>query len=246
MTHIQPVILAAGKGTRMDSTIPKVLTPFLGKTIIEHLLSSLTSSSISASPIIITPPNNTLIKSKLIGQHTYIPQEQPLGTGHAVAQAIPHINTPYALVFYGDHPNITPQSINKFAKSVTPSSITIGTTTIPHYNDWYHTFKSWGRIIRKNQKRIERIVEYKDATDTERAIREVNASPYIFPTQWLSDNIEKLTNNNAQSEYYITDLIEVATQQNMNINHVQLKPEESIGINTNDQLIQAESKALTK
>ncbi|MAG12167.1 MAG: hypothetical protein CMI52_05200 [Parcubacteria group bacterium] len=240
---IQPVILAAGKGSRMDSEIPKVLLQIDKKPIIQHLLDSLSSCDTTTKPIIVVGDNKKHITQALSSDITYATQQTPLGTGHALQCALPNITAPYVLVCYGDHPFFTTHSLNKFCNAAKQNqTIAIGTVTVPHFKQWYNTFKHWGRIIR-HDKAITNIIEYKDANPTIKNITEVNASPYLFNTKWLRNNIHELTNHNAQSEFYITDLIGIAVNQEKTIQTIPIPPHQAIGINTKQQLKFAQNRS---
>ena len=139
------------------------------------------------------------------------------------------------IVLYGDRPFLSPESIRRLADrhAEGDNTITMMVVHVPHFNDWYNAFERWGRILRdQTTGHIIGNVEYKDASERQRAITEVNPSFYCFDTKWLWENIGKLTNRNAAGEYYLTDLIAMAVEQGRRISSLPVKPEEAIGVNT--------------
>jgi bifunctional UDP-N-acetylglucosamine pyrophosphorylase/glucosamine-1-phosphate N-acetyltransferase len=236
------VILAAGKGTRMNSELPKVLVPVDGRPMIEHLLNSIVMSGVDERPIVVvSPENQDLIKQSLHSYKIdYVVQEEQLGTGHAVACALRAIspNCKKVLVFNGDHPFVKIGTIVKLVG--VESEITMLTATVEDYEGWQKLFQHWGRIVSDNGQ-IQRIVEFKDATDEEKLIKEVNPAMYAFDFAWLKENIKKLQANNAQKEIYLTDLVGLAFEQDLAITGVPVEPKEVIGINSREELEIAES-----
>jgi bifunctional UDP-N-acetylglucosamine pyrophosphorylase/glucosamine-1-phosphate N-acetyltransferase len=235
------VILAAGKGTRMNSELPKVLVPVDGRPMIEHLLNSIVMSGVDEKPIVVvSPENQDLIKQSLHSYKIdYVVQEEQLGTGHAVACALRAIslNCKKVLVFNGDHPFVKIGTIVKLVG--VESEITMLTATVEDYEGWQKLFRHWGRIV-SDSGQIQRIVEFKDATDEERLIKEVNPAMYAFDYVWLKENIKKLQANNAQKEIYLTDLVGLAFEQDLAITGVPVEPKEVIGINSREELEIAE------
>ncbi len=240
--NIQPIILAAGKGSRMMSSVPKVLMPIAGKPIIQHLIDNLSKTPHTTKPIVVVGENFSDIERELGTTVSYAHQKQQLGTGHALKSALPHVTHARVLVLYGDHPLIQPATLSAFT-SVSHTSHAIGTVRVPHYLDEFDLFNHWGRVIRDENQKVNRITEFKDATETEKKVLEVNASPYYFETKWLRKNIHTLTSTNAQSEFYITDLVQCAVSQNISIQTIPIPPEQAIGINTKEQLNYAEKYA---
>lgn len=239
------VILAAGKGTRMGGDIPKVLVPLNGRPMITYLLDSIISSGIDSSPIVVSSPDIIEETQKALADYsvTYAIQEKQLGTGDALAAACNHfpVGATSIITFYGDHPLIRPTTMVDLMRlhEHMPSPVTIMTVEARDFNEWPN-FLHWGRIVRDEKNNITRIVEYKDATEQERSITEVNPAIYCFDRTWLCENIKQLSNNNAQGEYYLTDLIDRAFSQGHLINGTQMTPQEAIGVNTPDELSIAE------
>ena len=145
----------------------------------------------------------------------------------------------HIISFYGDHPLVRAETIKKLAEF--PNGVlTMIVPTVPNFDGWYKTFYHWGRILRSEGK-VEAIVEFKDATEEVKEIKEVNPGFYCFETNWLKDNIRKLNNDNAQKEYYITDLVHIAFEQGIKVGTFPIDPHEAIGINSKEELEIAES-----
>ncbi len=121
----------------------------------------------------------------------------------------------------------------------------MATVTVPDFLSWRAVFYHWGRIIRNGNNEIDRIVEFKDATDKEKEIKEVNPSFFCFKSTWLWKNIDKIDNNNAAGEYYLTDFAHLAKQQHHKIATVPINPEEACGVNTPEELEKALSVTVT-
>jgi len=244
MTRI--VILAAGKGTRMNSELPKVLVPLNGRPMIKYLMDSVVASGVDTKPIIIVSPDNQEIISQELKDYNaeYVIQNQQLGTGHAVACAQEvleksEIPTDNIIVLYGDHPFLKSDSIKKFS-DLNPKALTIMPATLPDFDDWHQNFYHWGRIIRGVDGRVEKIVEFKDASDEEKLVTEVNPGFMCFNYSWLFKNIADLQNNNIPKEYYLTDMVNIAFAEGYEIGTVSIEPHEAMGINSREELLIAE------
>jgi bifunctional UDP-N-acetylglucosamine pyrophosphorylase/glucosamine-1-phosphate N-acetyltransferase len=223
---IKIIILAAGKGTRMKSDEPKALTPLKGKPFIEHILATLHDIDPDISPIIVVGYNKERIKEKLGNGYLYAEQHEQLGTGHAVMSAKSSITgEPEAiLVISADQPAVSKETLEKIIDLHLEKkpAITLATIRVPDFTEWRAGLNHFGRIIRSAEGAIEKIVEFKDANDAEKEARELNLALYAFDTKWLWENIDKIKNENTQGEYYLTDLIKIACDQNQNIETVQV------------------------
>lgn len=239
---MQIIVLAAGLGKRMHAEVPKVLVPIKGRPMIEYLIRSIISSGVCKKPIVVVSPDNNYIIKQALKDYDcqYAIQDKQLGTGHALACTKKLIDkeTKRIISFYGDHPFVKADTIKKLA-SCPQGIVTIMTTVISDFNDWRANFYHWGRIIR-NDNKIKEIVEFKDATEEEKKINEVNPGFYCFDNEWLWNNIDKLNNRNSQEEYYLTDLIKIAFDQGAEINSCQIDPREAVGVNTKEELEIAE------
>jgi bifunctional UDP-N-acetylglucosamine pyrophosphorylase/glucosamine-1-phosphate N-acetyltransferase len=175
----------------------------------------------------------------------YAIQEKQLGTGHAVAAARSKVNSQAKniLVLYGDHPFLKTESIKTFL-NLAPDSLTVMPTLLPSFDDWYHNFYNLGRIVRDEEGGIKGIVEFKDASDEEKLIREINLGFMCFNKEWLFRNIDKLKDNNKAHEFYLTDMVAIAFSEGRKIGSVIIEPHEAMGINRLEELKIAEN--LTK
>lgn len=232
------IILAAGKGTRMKTDLPKVLSPINGKPMIEYLVNSVIKADVNSSPIIVVSPDNHKLISEALKDYPveFAIQTEQLGTGHAVLSAKNLVgdNIENIIVLYGDHPFIKDSSINNLVKNH-KEEVSMIMVTVDDFNDWRKNFYYWGRIIR-GDKGIKEIVEFKDADDKIKEIKDVNPAFFCFNKDWLFKNIINLKDNNNQKEYYLTDLIKTAFNQDININFSLIDPREAMGVNSPEEL----------
>jgi len=239
------IILAAGKGTRMKSDLPKVLMPFANTTLIEPALNNLQNANLEAEPLVVVGYQAEKVQQHLAGHPiTFVHQEEQKGTGHAVQVCKDHIDKSRpVLVLYGDHVLIKPKTLKRLNDSFSKGKAVMSMVTyrIPDYEIFNGQFKSYGRILRDEDENMIGIREKKDANEDELSITEVNPAYFLFDGPWLWENLEKLNANNAQSELYLTDLVEMAINQGKFVDTV-LGDDlvEAIGVNTQDQLRLAE------
>ncbi|MEW6513815.1 MAG: bifunctional UDP-N-acetylglucosamine diphosphorylase/glucosamine-1-phosphate N-acetyltransferase GlmU [Pseudomonadota bacterium] len=230
------VILAAGKGTRMRSDLPKVLHPIAGKPMLAHVLAA--ARQLGAAKIcVVYGHGGELVPQKLAASDlSWALQEPQLGTGHAVLQAVPHLGAvPPAptLILYGDVPLIRVATLQRLIEASGEGRLALLTAHLDNP-------KGYGRIVRVNGK-VTRIVEEKDADDAERAIREINTGILVAPGDALARWLPQLGNRNAQGEYYLTDIIAMAVAEGMEV--VTAHPDalwETDGINSKNQLARLE------
>jgi bifunctional UDP-N-acetylglucosamine pyrophosphorylase / glucosamine-1-phosphate N-acetyltransferase len=238
MAHV--VILAAGKGTRMKSDLPKTLHPVKGVPILNRLLESV--FAVCPKPSIIVNHNGDLIREATGNSCNYIFQEEQLGTGHAVMVAKDDLSEKgydTILVLLGDHPLVSVETLKNLEKvhKEKKATITMATAVVPHFEENFSVFHHYGRVIRNGGGQVKKIVEFKDATEDEREVKEVNLAYYCFDAKWLWENISKLNNNNASGEYYLTDMIGIAVNQGKNVEACVVKDYlEGMGVNTPEQL----------
>lgn len=237
------IILAAGKGTRMGSELPKALVPLNNKPMITYLAESVLAAALDARPIVVVSPENKDIiqESLALYDWDYAVQTEQLGTGHAVACARDFVpaDTDNIVVLYCDHPFVKADSIRQFGLFPT-EAVTIMPSLLGNYDGWHQNFYHWGRIIRNNSGDVEKIIEFKDASPAEIAVTEVNPGFMCFNSQWLWENISLLKNNNTQKEYYLTALVEMAFQQGYKVGTIVIEPREAMGINSKEELAIAE------
>lgn len=235
------VILAAGKGTRMNNgAIPKVLTLFEGKPMIVHLLDAVARSGVDARPVVVTGYQADRVEETLGDSYDYVRQTDQLGTGHAVARAeeILRDTAHNIMVLYGDHPFVKADTIINLAtlheRERCPLSMT--TTRVDDFDDWRAPFADFGRVMRDESGAIAAVVEARDATPAERAIHEITPGFFCFDAAWLWRHLRLIANHNAKGEYYLTDLVRMAIDEGGCIASLPISPQESIGINTPEHL----------
>lgn len=230
------VILAAGQGKRMQSQLPKVLHNLAGKSLLEHVVSTAEHFQMTQDPLVVYGYQGNMVRERLPKlKVTWIEQIQQLGTGHAVLQTLSNIpDQNQVLILYGDVPLIAIDTLEKLVKNTPPNAIGIITAHLPYPS-------RLGRIVRDESQQIQSIVEEKDATPAQRAIKEINSGIYLVPAAYLKQWLPQLTNKNAQQEYYLTDIIKLAAQEQIPIHSEEpTHIEEVFGINDCIQLAHAE------
>jgi len=239
MKRLAAIILAAGKGTRMKSSLPKVLHPIAGRHMIEWVVEA--ASATGADPVVIVIGSGGDRIRDLFANSTgviFATQQEQLGTGHAVASAIGALGdfNGDILILCGDTPLLTPGTLKGLIAShrSSDSYATMLTAIVqnPH---------GYGRVIRDTAgKSILRIAEQKDATDDELRINEINSGIYCMKSDFVFDNIDSLRSDNAQKEYYLTDMIPLAASSGLTLHGVPcLDPDEIMGVNDRVQLAAA-------
>lgn len=244
MSLVKTVILAAGKGKRMGASVPKPLVQIAGRPMVAHLVETVTQISNEKPIVVISPSGEMLFKEALRECVAYAMQHEALGTGDAVKASRELWNGAQGImVLYADHPflpkKVLESLMDSFARA--PLDIHMLTAIVPHFHDDYAKFASWGRIVRDEKGSAKEIREAKDASENERAIRELNPAMYIFPAAWLSDALDRLRNDNASGEYYLTDVIGLATQDGLRLHTTQTDALSVIGVNTPEDLKDAEA-----
>jgi bifunctional UDP-N-acetylglucosamine pyrophosphorylase/glucosamine-1-phosphate N-acetyltransferase/UDP-N-acetylglucosamine pyrophosphorylase len=242
MLKTTAVVLAAGKGTRMKSDLPKVLFPVLGRPMIHWVLDALTESGIH-DVIVVVGYRDDLVRRELAARTVqFAQQSEQLGTGHAVQMTRPLLLQGKApvLIVTGDSPMIQASSVRELLDIYQRETWDCLLGTLVKDNP-----TGLGRIVRDSQGVFQRIVEHKDATPDEQQIREVNMSTYLFERSSLLWALENLRNNNSQSEYYLTDCPELLKRNGKRVDaRPVLKACESLSINTIEELGIVESKML--
>lgn len=229
------IILAGGTGSRMKSKQPKVLHRLGGVALVEHVINTVSALE-TAQIFVVYGYMGDQVRSAM--QHcnvTWVEQTERLGTGHAVMQVLPLLDMEnQTLILYGDVPLISVQTLQHLVKSTGKNQLGILTAQVenPH---------GLGRIVRDAYHQVSEIVEEKDATDLQRQIREINTGIYCVPAKKLKRWLPKLKNHNAQGEYYLTDIVAMAREDQMAINVSEPKEiEEIYGANSREELARLE------
>jgi bifunctional UDP-N-acetylglucosamine pyrophosphorylase/glucosamine-1-phosphate N-acetyltransferase len=235
MTKVNFVILAAGKGTRMRSSLPKVLHKLSGRSMLGHVVAAVESLG-KAKKIIVTGHGAEQVEQQFKSPTTiFTQQKEQLGTGHAVHMAVPELcSDALVIVLYGDVPLIRPVTIQKILAVVTESTMGLLTINLDQPT-------GYGRIVRNTKGEITEIIEQQDASAEQLKITEVNTGVLALQSSQLRDWLPKITNNNAQGEYYLTDLVSIAREAGVEI--VSVNPESATeveGVNNRVQLSQLE------
>lgn len=235
------IVLAAGKGTRMRSSYPKVLHRVLGKPMITRVLSAIDGAEIERKYVVVGHGAD-LVKEVLDDTSKIVLQQQQLGTGHAVLTALEQLKQDVSdysdvtvLVTCGDTPLIRSECLAEMIEThqAQHNAVTVMTTVVPEPT-------GYGRIVRDGDK-IKAIIEQKDASDEEKRINEINVGTYCFNLEFLVNQISKLDTNNAQGEFYLTDLLKIAYASGLNTAaYILQNAEESLGVNNRVQLAKAE------
>ncbi len=241
MENIITIILAAGKGTRMKSDLVKVLHPLLGLPMLSYSI-ELSLRGIKAEKTIVVVGYQA---DRIQEMYKGIPiefalQEEQLGTGHAVLQAIPFLKafSGSILILCGDVPLVKVETLRSFIDMYRENESTLSVLTTVVEEPF-----GYGRILRNPEGWLEKIVEEKDASEKERAIREINTGIYCVKAPFLKEGLRDIGKENAQGEYYLTDLVEIAKKNGLRCSaHIVVDPMEVMGINTRVDLAVANEK----
>ncbi len=232
---IKTIILAAGQGTRMRSSKPKVLHKVADRALLHHVYD--TSAQLeNNSIVIIYGHGGELVKEQLNTLNAdWVEQKEQLGTGHAVQQAEGFINdSDKVLILYGDVPLLKKSTIERLLENVSQKSIGLLTVELDDP-------KGYGRIVRDNDGNVLKIVEEKDTTEDERLITEGNTGIIATPGNLLKEWLSRLENSNAQNEFYLTDIIEMAVNDGVRVKtNLAESMDEVLGVNDRSQLAHLE------
>ena len=231
------IILAAGEGKRMNSNTPKVLHKVCGKQMINHVIDTIRSADIEMVDLVIGMGAAQVKKGTEDRKINYSLQKEQLGTGHAVMCAkeflFGHKGT--VAIFVGDGPLITESNVRKLLeyheKEEFKATILTSRMNAP---------EKYGRIIRDENGEVEKIVEFKDCSEEEVLVKEINSGMYCFNIEELLNSLDRINNNNAQKEYYLTDVIGILKSQGFKVGAFNVPVEEITAVNSKVELAQAE------
>lgn len=229
------VILAAGQGSRMKSALPKVMHTLAGKPMLQHVIDSARQLQPQGLHVVIGHEGEQVEQAMANQDLSFVWQREQLGTGHAVAQAMPNIDQEsVVLVLYGDVPLTRPDTLEKLTQIAAQGDLGLLTVTLEDPT-------GYGRIIRNAVGDVVAIVEHKDATEQEQLVREVNTGILALPSAALHEWLPRLSSDNAQGEYYLTDVIAMAAEEGMRVRAIQPEAEQEVqGVNNRMQLAQLE------
>jgi len=239
------VILAAGDGKRMKSELPKVMHELRGKPLIDHVVGNVEASGVADRIVVVVSPKHTLVQDCLGDRAEYVIQQEQLGTGHAAAQAqaILRGQVGHVITLYGDMPLVSGQSLKALAEKhvAGETAMSMLTAAVSDFEDWrVSLYTNFGRIVRSEDGEVAKSVEFRDTTEEEKAVKELSTCIYCFKTDWLFDHLARLDTDNAQGEYYLTDLVGMAVEERVGISTAHIDAEEAIGINSKEDLERAE------
>ena len=237
---VKSIILAAGKGTRMKSDMPKVLHTIFEKTLLGYVIDAVNNTGIADENFVIVGHQAERVEeyiNKNYDNAKCVLQSPQLGTGHAVSMAVPYLNDfdGEVIILCGDTPLITSDTLKEFVEAHRnlKSDITVMSAI-------FENPTNYGRIIRNSNNTLNSIVEEKDATLEQKAVKEINAGIYCLNWAKIKPAFSQLKTNNAQGEYYLTDIIKWGNEQNLSVNAYTLKDNEEIyGINSKSNLAEA-------
>lgn len=237
---VKSIILAAGKGTRMKSDMPKVLHTIFEKTLLGYVIDAVNNTGIADENFVIVGHQAERVEeyiNKNYDNAKCVLQSPQLGTGHAVSMALPYLKDfdGEVIILCGDTPLITSETIKEFVEAHRnlKSDITVMSAI-------FENPTNYGRIIRNSNNTLNSIVEEKDATLEQKAVKEINAGIYCLNWAKIKPAFSQLKTNNAQGEYYLTDIIKWGNEQNLSVNAYTLKDNEEIyGINSKSNLAEA-------
>ena len=235
---VTAVLLAAGQGTRMKSSLPKVLHPLCGKPMLWHVLEALKSAA-TEKPVVVIGHGADAVQKYLGDTADCVLQEPQLGTGHAAMQAETLLKdkTDYVIVTYADMPLLRGETFQRLLETqrlnAGPFSLLTVTADDP---------RGFGRIVRKADGTVAAIVEEYVATPEQQKIKELNVGAYCFKADWFWDALQRIEKNPKKGEYYLTDIVEIAVHDNLPVQAVMHDDfTETIGINTRIHLSEAEA-----
>lgn len=250
--RLRAVVLASGHGTRMGNPgLPKSLEPVGGRPIVRHIVRSLELADVDESPVVVTGPGGELVRDELAGSCVYVDQGVPLGTGHAVActkALLETAGTGHVLVLNGDMPLLTPETLREVVVRHLAGDhpVTLGVVRLDGEAGPSASFSGHGRVVRDASGGLVGITEVRDADARTAQLAEVNAGVYCFRADWLWPALDRLDDDNAQSELYLTDVVRQATARGEVVVTVDVPRDDALGVNTRADLAVAEEVYLRR
>jgi bifunctional UDP-N-acetylglucosamine pyrophosphorylase/glucosamine-1-phosphate N-acetyltransferase len=234
------IILAGGRGTRMRSPLPKALTPLAGRSFLEWILPQVLE--IDQRPSIVVGDKGEEIIKATNNLYHYIFQAETLGTGHALRvakESLEKESYENIIVLAGDLPFIKATTLKRLIARHTESqaATSLVTARVPNFDGIFENFYHYGRVVRDDTGRLDQIVEFKDATEAQREIKELTISQHCFKPEWLWSNLSNLTPSPTTGEYYLTQLVDIACQNEEIVETIETSdPIEGLGVNTPEEL----------
>ena len=233
MSKLKAVILAAGKGTRMKSDLPKVVHTIDGKCLVDYAIEAAKGAGADEVCLVVGYKSDVVKESIQNKDVTFAMQDEQLGTGHAVKCAKDFMGEDgQTMILFGDTPLITAKTLKNLADYHKEKG-----NTVTVLSAMMEDPTGYGRIIRDEKGNFVKSVEHKDANEKELASHEVNSGMYIFDTKELKEALEKITPNNAQGEYYLPDTLTIIKEKGLRVDAYALdNPEDITGVNDQEQL----------
>lgn len=234
---LEVIVLAAGQGTRMNSRLPKVLHPLAGRPLLAHVLATVDQLEPAATYVVIGHGADLVRQTMGESSRRWVLQEEQLGTGHAVQQALPDIDdAAVVLVLCGDVPMVTAETLRRCVAGASDGAMALITAELGDP-------AQLGRILRSADGAVQGIVEYKDATPHQRAISEINSGIIAAPAAVLRELLGEVRPDNAQGEYYLTDTVALAVTRGIGVIGLKVEhPDEVLGVNDRNQLATLERR----
>lgn len=237
MNTLKAVILAAGKGTRMKSDLPKVIHTINGKCLVDYVIEEARDAGAEEVCLVVGYKHEQVEEAIVHKDVTFVLQTQQLGTGHAVKCAKDFLGEDgYTMILFGDTPLITSTTLKRMLEHhiANHNAVTVLSAMVDNP-------AGYGRIIRDESGNFIKSVEHKDANEEELKSHEINSGMYIFNTSELTDALEKIQPNNAQGEYYLPDALTILKEKGLRADAFTLEdPEDIAGVNDPEQLKEAE------
>lgn len=233
MEQLKAVILAAGKGTRMKSDLPKVVHTIEGKCLVDYAIEAAMGAGAEDICLVVGYKYEVVHETINHKDVQFVLQEEQLGTGHAVKCAKDFFGEDgQTLILFGDTPLITAETLNRLKDYHVKNK-----NTVTVLSAMIEDPTGYGRIIRDMDGNFIKSVEHKDASETELKSREINSGMYIFETRELKEALEKIQPNNAQGEYYLPDTLTIIREKGLKVDAFALDdPEDITGVNDQEQL----------